>query len=285
MKAIHLVLIGVMAASLAACDTNTVDPGPLPDAATMTFKSGARYEFNSYQTDPSTQQKLSATERTRTWTLVNTSGTVQGRSGVAIYVDSVVAGGPIIVVSDSVFLQQQSGTNDIYRYASLAPDLDFSGTAILNFDLGKGWMHESRLNAVSALWLMGEAADTVQMSNLSVPLLTGIKIGITDSAIASAADNLVIGGTSYAATKTTHRLTFKIAALTTVPFFNQISLKTETITRTSWTIPSLGVIAREEREGKRIDVSGGTFGTVSIPSFTIPVPGYFSVMTKVLATG
>jgi hypothetical protein len=276
-----------MAASLAACDTNTVDQGPAPTPASMTFKQGARYEFNSYQSDPSTGNKIGATDRTRTWTLVNTSGSVQGRTGVAIYVDSVIAGGSLINLADSVYLQQASGTNDIYRYASLAPDLDFSGTAIVNFDLGKQWMHESRLNATTANWFVGEAADTVTMSNMNVPLLEGIKIAITDSAVGSSADNLTIGGTSYAATKTTHSLRFSISAIINVPIIGNtpVELKSETLARTTWTVPSLGVIAREERQGKVIDVSGGSFSGVAIPSFTIPVPGYSSMMMSVIATG
>lgn len=287
MKALHLVWVGVLAASLASCDTNTVDQGPPPAPATMTFKQGARYEFNSYQTDPSTQAKMSATERTRTWTLVNTSASIQGRSNVAVYVDSIIAGGPIIVVADSVFLQQQSGSNDIYRYASLAPELDFSGTSVIDIDLGKQWMHEARLNATTARWFVGEAADTVQMSNLNVPGLQGVKIAFTDSATASANESITIAGTAYTATKTTHKLILSISAIVNIPILGPtpIQLKSESLQRVSWTIPSLGVIAREEREGKVIDVSGTTFSGVTIPSFTLPVPGYISVMTRVIAAG
>lgn len=283
MKAIHLVMVGALAASLASCTTTPVDQGPAPTPATMSFKQGSRYQFDSYQTDPSTGSKVSATERTRTWTLVNTAGTIQGRSNVAIYIDSVIAGGPLLVVADSVFLQQESGNNDIYRYASLAPELDFSGTSVINIDLGKQWMHEARLNATTANWFVGEAADTVQMSNLSIPGLQGVKVAVADSAIASTADNVTVGGTSYPATKTTHKLELSISAIVAIPILGNtsIKLKTESLSRTTWTIPTLGVIGHEEREGRVIDVSGTTVSGVTIPSFSLPVPGYVSVMTAV----
>lgn len=284
MKTFNLVGIALLAATFAACDTTPSDPGPAPEPATMSFKQGARYEFTSYQTDPEDGSEQSITRRTRTWTLVNTSATVQGRSNVAVYIDSVIAGGPIITVADTIYLQQQSGTNDIYRYASIAPELDFAGTSVIEVDLGKQWMHEARLNASTARWYVGEASDTVQM-DLSVPGLTGIKVAITDSAVASSADNVMIGGTSYPATKTTHKLILSVSALHSLPLLPPITLKSESLQRVTWTVPSLGVIVREEREGKVLDVSGTTVGGMSIPSFTLPIPGYISIMNRVVASG
>lgn len=284
MKTFNLAGIALMMVALAACDTTPSDPGPTPEPATMSFKQGAQYEFTSYQTDPSTGAEQSITRRTRKWTLANTSATVHGRSNVAVYIDSVIAGGPIITVADTIYLQQQTGTNDVYRYASLAPELDFAGTSIIEVDLGKQWMHESRLNASVARWYVGEAADTVQM-DLNVPGLVGLKVAITDSAVASASENITINGTSYPATKTTHKLILSISAIHNLPLLPPITLKSESLQRTTWTVPSLGVIAREEREGKVLDVSGTTFGGMTIPSFTLPVPGYYSAMTRVVATG
>lgn len=271
---------------LAACDPKTTDPGPTPTAATMSFKQGARYEVNSYQTDPTTAQKLSATERTRTWTLVNTSASVYGRANVGVFVDSIIAGGSIITVADSVLLQQSSGSNDVYRYASLAPELDFSGTTVVNVDLGKQWMREVLLNATTANWFVGEAADTVQI-DISVPGFQGLKVAVADSAIASTTESVTIGTSSYTATKTTHKLELSVSAIVAIPLLgNQVvKLKSESLSRVTWTVPSLGAIVREERQGKVLDVSGTSVGSVTIPSFTLPVPGYISVMTKVLATG
>ncbi|MBS1913839.1 MAG: hypothetical protein JST22_17760 [Bacteroidetes bacterium] len=276
----------LLAAGLAACNTKVIDPGPTPPAASMTFKSGARYQYDSYQTDPTTSEKMSATERTRTWTLVNPSASAYGKTGVAVFIDSIVAGGTIVTVADSVLLEQSSGSNDINRYASLAPELDFSGNVPINVDLGRQWMREATLNATTANWFVGEAADTVQM-NLNVPGLQGVKVGVADSAIASAQDNVVVNGTSYTATKTTHSLELSISLLVNVPILGvqAIKVKSETLSRTTWTVPSLGAIAREERQGKVIDVSGSTISGVTIPSFSLPVPGYVSVMTQVLATG
>ncbi len=286
MNARTLVIALLGLTSLAACETTPSDPGPTPPAATMSFKQGARYEMNSYQTDPSTGQKVALTERTRTWTLVNPSASVYGRTGVAVYVDSIIAGGSIITVADSVRLQQQSGTNDIYRYASLAPDLDVSTTSVINVDLGRQWMQEARLNATVAKWFVGEAADTVQM-DLAIPGFQGVKIGVADSATASTTESITIGGTSYTATKTTHKLEVSVSVLISIPIVGvqAVKLKSESLARTTWTVPSLGVIAREERQGKVIDVSGTTVSGVTIPSFTLPVTGYVSAMTRVLATG
>lgn len=287
MKPRHLALALVLSAGLASCTTDPVDPGPTPTPTAMTFKQGARYEFNSYQTDPTTAEKVSATERTRTWTLINKSATVFGRAGVAIYVDSVVAGGPILTVADSAYLQQPSGDNYVFRYASLAPELDFTGASVVDVDLGKQWMQEARLNATTARWFVGESADTVQIPGLAIPGLQGIKVGVGDSSVASAKETITIGGVAYEATRTTHKLELSISALVSIPVLGvqALKLKSESLTRTTWMVPSLGAIAREERDGKVIDVSATTISGVSIPGFTLPVPGYKSSMTRVLATG
>jgi len=285
MKKITLACMGVMMICLAACEDSPSDPGPDPTPSTMSFKSGARYEFTSYTTSPSDGSKNESTERRRVWTLATPSGSAYGRSNVAIYIDSVFSAG-VISLTDTVYLQQQTGTNDIFRYASLAPELDFSGSSVVDLDLGRGWMHEARLNAATARWFVGEAADTVQM-DVSIPNLQGIRIAVTDSAVASSADNVTIDGTSYAATKTTHRLELSVSAIVSIPVIGNtsIKLKSESLNRTSWTVPQLGAIVREERDGAVIDVSSGNYGGVSIPGFDLPVPGYVSVMTKVLAVG
>src|SRR5438045_2787978 len=78
-----------------------------PATATMNFKSGARYQFQSYHTDAASGQKTDSSARVRTWTLVRTNATAWGQAGVAVYVDSVfsVAGG-ILSVADTTYFRQ-----------------------------------------------------------------------------------------------------------------------------------------------------------------------------------
>lgn len=285
MKKITLACLAVIVAGLGACETTPTDPDPNPPAATISFKQGASYEFTSYRTSPSTGAKDNASERRRVWSMANTSASVYGRSNVAIFVDSVFSAG-IFTLADTVYLQQQSGSNDIYRYASLAPELDIAGTSVIDVNFGKGWMHESRLNATAARWFVGEVADTVQL-DLSVPALQGVKIAVTDSATASSTEDITINGVSYPSTKTTHKLELSVSAIITLPIVGTtaVKLKSESLTRTSWTSATLGAIIKEEREGGVIDVSSGTYGGVNIPGFNLDVPGYVSVMTRVIASG
>lgn len=286
MNRITLACLGLLMFGLAACQETPSDPGPTPDPATMSFKQGARYEFTSYRTSASTGLKDNSSERRRIWSVVSDGGVAHGRSNVGIYVDSVFAGGGIITIADTVYLQQQPGTNDVYRYASLVPELDFAGTSIIGVDLGKTWMHEARLNASTARWFVGEAADTVQM-DISFPGFRGVKIGVTDSAVASASESITIDGNNYTATKTTHRLRFAISVIADIPILGTraIEVKSETMNRTTWTVPQLAAIVREDREGKLINVTAGNYGGVTVPGFELPIPGYYSLMTKVLATG
>lgn len=264
------------------CDElKPTDPGGnQPPAATMSFKQGAQYEYQSYRTDPQTQQRTDTTARRRTWTLVSNSATVQGRTNVAVYIDSVFStGGGFISVSDTAYFHQQTGTNDLYRFASLAPELDVSGVSFL--DIGRTWMHESRLNATSANWQVGEVADTIP-NTFGIPLVGGFRVAVTDSAVASSVENppAPYAGPAVQATKTTHRLTFKVSVLTQVGnLVVPVTITTTSLTRTTWTVPSLGAIVMEQREGKVIDVNYQGQG------FQIPVPGYVSFMTKVIATG
>jgi len=291
MKTITVTLAALLLLGVAACNESTTNPTDNPASETMAFKQGAKYEYQTYRTDPNdpgTGTKLDTSEQKKVLTLVNSSASVYGRSGVAVYVDSVFSLAGIFSVSDSTFLQQQSGGNDIYRYASLAPELDFSSIGILDLDLGKDWRHEAKLGASSALWLVGEVADTFQIP--SVPsTVKGIKVAVTDSAVSSATESITIGGTSYKTTKTTHSLTLSFTALIdiglgTIPI--QIPA-VQTLSRTTWISTDLGAIVREEREGKIFH-----FGTLTVPGTgsgveipDIPVPGYVSIMTKVLATG
>ncbi len=286
MKKIIVASLGLLLAGLAACQDNSTNPGPEPDAASMAFKQGARYEFTSHRTSPSTGEVESGSERRRTWTLVNTSASVQGRSNVAVYVDSIFTGGGLVNVSDSVYLQQQTGTNNVYRFASLAPELDFAMASAISIDLGREWMQEAKLNATTARWFVGESADTVQM-DLSIPGLQGMKVAVTDSAVASSTEAITIDGQTYTATRTTHTLELSLSAIISLPIIGNTSIKltSASLNRTTWIVPQLGVIVKETREGKVLDVSGGTYGTVTIPGFQVPVPGYVSTMTKVIATG
>jgi hypothetical protein len=265
-----------------ACEETPVNPGTQPDPASMTFKSGARYEYESYHTDPSTGQRTDSTSRRRTWTLVNANASAYGKTGVAVYVDSVFTTvGGIISVADSVYLKQETN-NDVYRYASLAPELDLSGVALL--DIGRSWMHEAKLNATTARWFVGDVADTLTIPT-GLPGLDQVRVALTDSATASTNENVTIGGTMYKATKTTHKLELGFFVLN-VPVFGSVKLTSESLIRTTWIVPELGAIVKETREGKLITVNQSIPGLPGQNAdFSIPVPGYYSEMKAVLATG
>ena len=283
MKNILIPFVAFAALTMVACEeTIPVDPGPV-ESAQMSFKNGARYEYNSYSTDPKTGEKQSLTERTRTWTLVQTNATVQGKGGVALFVDSIFNLGGIVDLTDSVFLRQESGTNQVYRYASLAPELDFSGFDVV--DLGADWMYEARLNASSASWLVGRSQDTVAYDP-GIPGVTveGLEVAVTDSAVASVVETVTIGGTEYKATKTTHKLILSLNVLAKIgPIPTSIPVKTFSLERVSWVSPTLGAILREEREGTEVDASIDIGGQSQ--GITIPIPGYKLTMTSVLSTG
>lgn len=275
MNRITMAAIALVGLGLSACNelAPVTPPDNNPPATSMQFKSGARYEYTSYHTEAAdNSQKQDTSERKRVWTLVSSNASVHGQTGVAVYVDSVFSVGGVFSVADTTYLQQRSN-NDVYRYGSLAPELDVSGLAVL--DIGKQWMHEAKLSATSARWFVAEVADTFAFDQL--PLVNGIKVGINDSATASEVVDLTIGGTSYKATKTTHTLRLAFSALTSIGI--PVALKTETLLRTTWTVPSLGVIAREERQGKVVGIS------YQGQSYTFNIPGYVSVMTRVIATG
>jgi hypothetical protein len=268
--------------SLAACNDTPTDPPDNPAAATMTYKQGARYEYESYSTDPTTNARTDTSARVRTWTLVNTSATVNGRSNVAVYIDSVFStAGGFVNVTDSVLIQQQSGSNDIYRWASLFGELDFSASVPVlgSLDLGREWQHEARLNSTTGVWAGASISDTIP-SPINIPAVTGFLVKLQDSAIASTSESLTIGPTSYPTTKSTHSLRLSISALVgafgaTVP----IELTSTSITRVVWVAPSLGAIVKETREGKVVQAE------YQGQSVSIPIPGYFSLMTRVIASG
>lgn len=249
----------------------------------MTFKQGATYEYQSHHTSAVSGSDTNA--RTRRWTLVNANATVHGRSNVAVYIDSVINGaGGVINVNDTVMLQQAAGTNDVYRYASLLAELDVATQVPLlgSVDLGRDWRHEAKLSSTVGTWLAGEIADTIP-NTFGIPGVTGIKVSISDSSVASSAETLTINGTSYETTKATHHIVLKISVLLGVPIPGvpnvPVDVKTETIARATWIAPSLGAIVKEEREAKNIAISYQGSG------FNIPIPGYFSIMTRVIASG
>jgi len=277
----QLVLLAALAAmSMTACNESTVDPGPEPDSQSMSFKSGARYEYTSYSTDAESGDKTEATERTRVWTLTQTNATVEGKAGVAVYVDSVFNVGGVVDLTDSVYLRQESGSNDVYRYASLAPELDFSGVGAV--DLGSDWMHEAKLNATSAAWLVGRAQDTVDYDpGISGVTVEGLEVSVTDSAVGSAAETVTIGSKEYKTTKTTHKLIVAVTALVKIGPLptTPLELKTVSLERVSWISHELGAIVREQREGAVIDAA------IQGQGVTIPVPGYHLEMTQVLSAG
>lgn len=272
------------ALAFAACKETTTDPEPTPDPQQMSFKSGARYEYLSYSTDAETRQKVDPTERTRTLTLVQTNATVHGQSGVAVYIDSIFNVGGVLDVNDSVYLRQQSGTNNVFRYASLISELDFTGIGVV--ELGRDWRREAHLGATTAAWLTGREQDTIPYDpGISGVTVEGLEVAVTDSAVASSIEKVTVGTTEYETTKTTHKLILSITALVKVgPLPTApIELKTVSLNRTIWVAPALGAVVREEREGTvvnaQLDVSGETRG------ITIPIPGSVLIMTKVLSTG
>ncbi len=275
MNRITLGALALLTLGVGACnELSPVNPPPEPAAASMQFKQGARYEYTSYHTSSDgTGAKVDTSERRRTWTLVNPSASAFGQSGVAVYVDSVFSVGGIFSVADTTYLQQRA-SNDVYRYGSIAPELDISGLPLL--DIGKQWQHEAKLNATAANWFVAEMADTFQVPQM--PLVNQLKIAITDSATGSEIVDYAINGTTYKATKTHHTLRIGFYALG-IPLVGQVGLKTETLDRTTWMVPELGAIVREERQGKTVSIDYQGQGT----SFAIP--GYVSVMTKVIATG
>lgn len=265
--------VALMALGLGACNELSPVNTPEPTPTSMQFKQGARYEYSTYHTDASTGQKTDTSETRNVWTLVNTSTSAYGQTGVAIYIDSVYSLGGILNVTDTTYLQQRTN-NDIYRYGSLVPELNIPGIPFLNGT--KQWMYEAKLNATAANWLVGEVADTVAYD--AIPVVNSLKVAVTDSVVGSEIVDFPFNGTTYKATKTTGHLVIGFYAVN-IPIFGQVALKTETLNHTTWTIPELGAIVREEREGKVIDLSYQGQGT------TVAVPGYVSAMTKVIATG
>ena len=285
MKRRYITIMGIlcwMTFGLVACnESDPVDPNDNPSSEQMSFKSGASYEYTQYSTDPSSGEKAEETERTRRLTLVNTSASIQGETGVAIYVDSVLTLGGIVDVVDSVYLRQESGTNNIYRYASIAPELDFSGYGDL--DLGRDWMHEARLGSTSAQWFVGSQRDTIPYDpNIGVEV-EGLEVALVDSVVASAVEQMTVNGTSYSVTKTTHRLRLSFSALVVLPIVGTtpIEIKSATLERRSWISADLGAIVREERDGAVIDASYDVQG--DDVGITIPIPGYVSVMTEIIS--
>jgi hypothetical protein len=266
--------LALLALALGACNELTpVDNTPAPTPTTMQFKSGARYEYSSYHTDAATGQKTDTSARTRTWTLVNPSASAYGETGVAVYVDSVFSVGGIFNVADTTYLQQRSN-NDVYRYGLLVPELDINVGGVASLNIPKLWMHEAQLSASSANWFVGQTAQTMAFSD--IPGVTGIKVAVTDSVVGSSVVDYPVNGTNYSTTKTTHNIILGFYAET---FLGEIALSTATLQRTTWMAPSLGAIVHEEREGKVINLSFQGQGT------SVPVPGYVSTMTRVIATG
>lgn len=282
MKRILISMAALAALSFSACKESTTDPEPTPDAQQMSFKSGARYEYNSYSTDAETKQKVGITERTRTLTLVQTNASAYGQSGVALYIDSVFNVGGILDVNDTVYLRQQSGTNNVFRYGSLLPELDFAGIGVLNLE--REWKREAHLGAATAAWLTGRAQDTIPYDPGIPGLIShGLEIAVTDSAVASTTEKITVSGTEYETTKTTHKLILSITALgafeAAPSFIAPFELKTVSLTRTVWVSSALGAIVREEREGALISAEWEGKG------ISLPIPGSVLIMTRVLATG
>jgi hypothetical protein len=200
---------------------------------------------------------------------------------VAVYVDSVfAAAGGLFSVADSVYLKQETN-NDVYRYASLLPEFDVSGIALL--DIGKLWMHEAKLSATSANWFV--AGDT-----MAIPLSTGVPgidtvyLAVVDNASASSIESMTISNTAYTTTKTTHTMELKIFVqipnpVPVGPTHIPLVLKTESLSRITWMSPALGAIVKETRDGRVIAINQQGY------NFSLPVPGYYSEMKAVLATG
>lgn len=272
------------ALSLAACNDTPTTPDN-PASATMTYRQGARYQYESYQTDPATDQRTDTSARRRTLTLVNANASVYGRSNVAVYLDSLfTTAGGFINVTDSVLIQQQPGSNDVYSYSSLITEANQFGFAtqvpfLGGLDLGKEWQHEARLNSTVGVWAGSELSDTVP-NTFGIPAVSGFKVALSDSAVASAVETLTIAGTSQQTTRSTHHLRLSVSALVTVAgFTTPIELTSTTITRTVWVAPALGAIVREHREGKVVNVSYQGQG------FPVNIPGYHSELTAILNAG
>ena len=186
MKPQLMIAAALLTLGIVACNESTTEPTPQPTGETMQFKPGARYEYTTYSTDTATQAPIESTRRTKTRTLIASNASVNGKAGVAVSLDSLFAtAGGFLSVTDSVLLQQTSGTNEIYRYASLAPELDFSGIAGLSLDIGSAWRHEATLGATSAKWFLGEVADTFQIDGLP-PQVKGVKAATTRAAAITA---------------------------------------------------------------------------------------------------
>lgn len=277
--------IALLAAiSLAACTETPTTPDN-PASASMTYRQGARYQYESYQTDPATDARRDSSARRRTWTLINPSGSVEGRTSVAVYVDSLfTTAGGFVNVTDSVLIQQQPGTNDVFRFSSLITEANqFNFISEVPFlsglDLGSDWQQEVRLNSTSGLWRGNELSDTVP-NTFGIPAVSGFKVALVDSAVASAVENVVIAGTTYSTTKSTHHLRLSISALVNLGgFTTPIELTSVSIVRTVWVAPSLGTIVKEHRQGKVVQVNYQGQG------FEIPIPGYHSELTAVLSAG
>ena len=277
MKAKHLIGGAFLAIAFAAC-TESPSTGPAPTPATMSFKQGARYEFTSYHTDPQTSQKQDTSERRRVWTLANGNASVYGQTGVAVYVDSVFGIGGVLSVMDSVYLQQRSG-NDIYRYASIAPEFDISGIPL--FDL-RQWMHEARLNATAASWDVGQLSDTLPLSMLGVniPGVQYATLGISDEVDSSMVENLTLAGRTLVTTKTVHRLSLGLKLyVSLLGTLTPIDIPLDGLYRRTWVSAELGTIVKEDREAKVLSAS------YTGSNFSIPVPGYHSELTSVISTG
>ncbi|HVK38687.1 MAG TPA: hypothetical protein VNA88_09160 [Candidatus Kapabacteria bacterium] len=272
------------ALTLAACTDTATTPPDTPPSTTMTYRQGARYQYESYQTEPATDARRDTSARRRTWTLVNTNASVEGRTGVAVYVDSLfTTAGGFVNVTDSVLIHQQSGTNDVYRFSSLITEANevsiVSEVPFLGgLDFGSKWQQEARLNSTTGIWRGNELSDTVP-NTFNIPLITGFKLAIVDSAVASSVENVTIGGATYAATKSTHHLHLSVTALFGTTFPPPIEVASSTILRTVWVVPALGTIVKEHREGKVIQVNYQGQG------FTIPIPGYHAELTSVLSAG
>ncbi len=274
-------LTAVMAVLFVACDEATpVDPEDNPASQQMNFQSGARYAYTSYSTDPNSGEKIGETERNRELTLVGTSLAVQGRTGVALYLDSIFGIGGNFEVLDSLLLYQEPGTNNVYRYGPLAPELSFTG--FVDIDLRPAWMHEARLGSSSASWFSGSIADTIPYTIPSVPLNSeGIEISLSDSAVGSSIETVAVGGESVATTRTTHSLTLSLSYLVELPIvgITPIEFASVALTREIWFSAELGAIVRERREGRVIDAE------VPVPNFdaniSIPIPGYYLEMVSI----
>lgn len=274
-------LVALVAIGLGACsETDPIDPNDDPDPASMTYTTGARYAYTSYATDPEDGRKVDASEREGTMTLVGTNLTVQGRSGVALYLDSIFGLAGNFEVLDSLRLQQESGSNDIYRYTAIAQELNLGGLGDL--DLGRTWQHEARLNAKTASWFVASVADTIPYENDAIPFESlGLEVVLSDSAVASTTETVTIGGTAYQTTKTTHslRLAFRYLPVLPIVGVTPITITSVALSREIWIAPSLGMVVREVREGRVVESEFSVQGNGG--DISIPIPGYRFEVTAV----